>query len=162
MRRVWNVLLCLALVLSVLAVALYLFPGPAARLGLDFWTLPANVGSIGQEGQREGELGAECQAAWRRNEAKNKVAREAAEGRLTLLEAAARFRDLDVDTPAETLAAWRRAVGGATDDERYCRTVIQYVEVLLRDRPEESAAALRDLGAQLAEALSRGDIRLPG
>jgi hypothetical protein len=159
MRRVWNVLLCLALVLSVLAVALYLFPGPAARLGLDFWTLPANVGSIGEEGQREGQLGAECQAAWRRNEAKNKVAREAAEGRLTLLEAAARFRDLDADAPEAYRRGWRFLAEGSSDEERYCRQVLGYAERALHGRPGQ-AAALRRLEAQRDRAWA--DVHPPG
>jgi hypothetical protein len=161
MRRVWNSVVCLALVLSALAAGLYLFPDLATALGLDFWTLPANVQSMGTEGQRDSHLAVQGEAASRRNAAKRAVAADVAAGRLTLFEGAARFRDLDADAPEEILAAWRRAVGGSSDEERYCRTVIQYVEVLLRDRPGESAAVLRNLGAQLADALSRGEIRLP-
>jgi len=41
----------------------------------------------------------QCRAIRRRVEAKSQLAREVIEGRLTLLEAAARFHDLDLQPP---------------------------------------------------------------
>jgi hypothetical protein len=81
-----------------------------------------------------------------------------AEGRLGLLEAAGRFRELDQHWPA---LEPRRAQPGATDEERYCRVVIATVASFLDDRPQMRAAVIERLEAELRGYLERGDLRLP-
>src|SRR5262245_9733662 len=83
--------------------------------------------------------------------------------RLPLLEAAARYRDLVQDLPHFSWDILRRSCPGSTDDERFCRQVIQsvqsYVSVI---RPDEEAEVVARLEAEL-EAHRQGDgtIRLP-
>jgi len=160
MRGAWSLTLCLALALSGLVAALSLFPSWAAAVGLDLWNVPAAVDALEQEAQLDDRLDGEVQAALRRTVAKSQVAGEAVEGRLTLFEAAARFRDLDADATEDYRRAWRATVGGSSDEERYCRQVLGYAELVLRDRSDDPAALGR-LKAQLDQALARGDLRLP-
>jgi hypothetical protein len=82
-----------------------------------------------------------------------------AAGRLTLPEAAARFRAIDEGGPAVNESVWRadvrRRFPDASDDECLYRHVIDWVETVLAEWPEESAAVTRRLGAEL-EAHFRG------
>jgi hypothetical protein len=83
-------------------------------------------------------------------------------GRLSLLEAAARFRDLDEQPPAARREVLRCAYPGASDDECRCRAVLQYVWVEARDRPGADPAVAKRLEAELRGLLGHGDVRLPG
>ena len=161
MRQVQTIPLYLAVALATLAVLLALFPSWAAAVGLDLWNVPATVDALGQQTNLNERLDADLQAVLRRTTAKDALAREAAGGRLTLLEAAARFRDLDADLPEDYRRGWRHLAEGASDEERYCRQVIGYATMALRDR-SDGPALLDRLKAQLDMALSRGDLRLPG
>src|SRR5262249_26591172 len=78
------------------------------------------------------------------------VARAAAAGRLTLLEAAARLRDLRAEVP-----------GGnpdACDDEYYCRDVIRRASRVLDDDPARAEEVAARLSAELEEHLRRGTL----
>src|SRR5262249_40300964 len=159
MRQVWSLTLCLSLALSSLAAALGLFPGLAAAVGLDLWNVPATLNAMGEGMEQGRQLDEQVGAAQRRAAAKAEVAREGAQGRLTLREAAARFRDLDADAPEDYRRRWRDLSEGASDEERYCRHVLGQAATALRGRPGQ-AAALRRLEAQLDRA--GGDRRPPG
>jgi hypothetical protein len=159
MRQVWSFALCLSLAVSSLVAALGLFPGLAAAVGLDFWNVPATLDAMGEGMELDRRLDEEVRAARRRIAAKDEVAREAAEGRLTLREAAARFRDLDADAPEAYRRGWCCVPGAASDEERYCRQVLGHAAVAARGRPGQ-AAALRRLEAQLDRA--RADLSPPG
>jgi len=148
MRRVSHGMICLTLTLAALAAALALFPGLAAAVGLDLWNVPATLDAMGEGMEQSRQLDEQVRAAWRRIAAKDEVAREAAEGRLTLFEAAARFRDLDADAPEAYRRGWRCGREGASDEERYCRQVLGRAAVAAHGRPGQ-AAALRRLEAQL-------------
>jgi hypothetical protein len=144
-----------------LTALLSLFPSWAAAVGLDLWTVPGAVDELGQEANRDEQLDEALQATQRRTVAKAELAQEAAAGRLTLFEAAARFRDLDAGVTEDYRCGWRHLAEGASDEERYCRQVIGYARLALRDR-SDGPALLDRLRAQLDEALARGDLRLPG
>jgi hypothetical protein len=159
-RELQKTLLCLTLALSALAVGLALSPGLAAAVGLDLWKTPEGFDAAGADARGDDPIDEQIQAAQRRTAAKSEVAGEALEGRWTLLEAAARFRDLDAAAPEGYRRAWRSLVEGATDEERYCRQVLDYSATVARDRSDDPAALDR-LRAQLEAALSRGDLRLP-
>jgi hypothetical protein len=159
MRRVYTGALSLVLVASALA-ALPRFPGLAAAVGLDGWDVPTLLDVISREARLAEQLDEHERATWRRMALKDEVAADAIAGRLTLFEAAARFRDLDADAPEAYRGAWRRSMAGDSDPERYCRQVIGYAAAVLQD-PTGEAAVLQDLTAQLDQALARGDLRLP-
>jgi hypothetical protein len=98
-----------------------------------------------------------------RSDAKDAVAADVIDGRLTLFEAAARFRDLNESNPQ----AEQWLTGQPHRDQPYatalCRSVIRRVEVELRARgskPDDDIVAR--LEAQLAEHLKRrGSVQLP-
>jgi hypothetical protein len=100
-------------------------------------------------------------AAERRRLGKDRAAEDALAGRLTLLEAAAAWRDLDAELQPGPRVSWRLQADGDTDEERYCRQMLARAARLAEGRPgaEASVAALR---RQLEEALAGGDPRLPG
>jgi hypothetical protein len=73
-------------------------------------------------------------------------------GRLTLLEAAARFQAITLSRPAHMPVSLAGYPGGS-DEERFCRQVIAYVESLLEDVSERRAVVVRlncELRAHLA------------
>jgi hypothetical protein len=75
-------------------------------------------------------------------EAKDEVAREVIAGRMTLAEAAARFRTIDASRPPH-LPVHLDVVPGSSDEERICRQVIAYVENNLEGRPDRDAVLAR-------------------
>jgi hypothetical protein len=92
---------------------------------------------------------------------KRRLAVEVAEGRLTLLEAAARVRDLNEGWPASQQDLFRDAWPGSSDDERYCRQMIRLAGTELWARGVEDSDVVGHLEAELRDRLRRGDLRLP-
>jgi hypothetical protein len=90
------------------------------------------------------------------------LAGEVIEGRLTLLRAAARFRDLNARPPMFNWRAFRKIYPGDSDDERHCRQVIHFVRQGAQLRPGADPAVADRLEAELGDLLERGDLRLPG
>jgi hypothetical protein len=91
---------------------------------------------------------------------KQQVAVAVAEGRLGLLEAATWFRDLDARAPN---VAQKRAscFPGASEDERYCRQVVDHVQNLLESLHQDSTPTVDCLKAELEGRLKDGSLRLP-
>jgi hypothetical protein len=97
-------------------------------------------------------------AHFRRSEARRRVAQDLAAGRLTLLEAAEHFRDLNGSYPGFNWYQFRRHFPGSSDDERHCRQVIQFVALETETGP--AAVARQRLEAELEGHLRRGTLRL--
>jgi hypothetical protein len=130
--------------------------------GIDSWAVPEADEDPDQEARRGGWTdNEECLALQRRVGAKVRLAREVIDGRLTLLEAAARFRDLNREPPLFAWVAFRAANPGASDDELLCREVISYVHLEQRGQPGTDAGLVARLEAELNERLERGDLHLP-
>jgi hypothetical protein len=98
----------------------------------------------------------------RRVQEKQRLAWELIEGRLSLPEAAARYRDLEEQQPSFNWRGFRCTCPGESDDERHCREVIVFVGVELQGRPETDLALVGRLEAELQARLGRGDFHLPG
>jgi hypothetical protein len=79
-------------------------------------------------------------------------------GRLTLLQAAACFRDLNQQPPEFHWELFRAQTPGMSDDERHCRAVIDLIRL---DRTVEAASVAR-LVQELEGHLRRGTLDLPG
>jgi hypothetical protein len=131
-----------------LAAALYLL-ARADRARLDHgpltesWPLAAFEPSF-----EEGVLRAD-----RRSEAKQQVTDALIEGRLTLRQAAARFRDIDADLPP---TGQPPRPPGYSEEEWSCRQVITYVEgefVVNRRAPALAQEWVARLEAELREQL---------
>ena len=160
MQRILIGAVCLAFSLSALAAGLRLFPGPAP-LGPGPVYVPVDPEGAGEGTPPDDQLERDLRALDRRSFAKIEVARDAIAGRLTLFEAAARFRAVDADAPDRLRRGWRVGLKGGSDEERYCRQVLCYVETLTWGGDGDPAVVAR-LRAQVDEALARGDLRLPG
>jgi len=126
------------------------------------------VGSLGQrstaegEGARPDDLEIKRQALVRRHEAKQRIVQALVDGQLTLLGAAARFRDFDSRPPEFSWETFRRVYLGDSDDESHCWEVIAAIPVNWDDPTDRAAETVQRLVAELQGYVDRGEpIRLP-
>jgi hypothetical protein len=148
----WAVLTALAA--GCLAVAV-------TRLA-DPWTPPGLPAADGPEAARSRRLDEQLRVASCRSTEEERLAQDVAAGRLGLVEAAGRFRDLAAEDPVLNPEAFRRTYPGDTDEERYCRQVIRFVQLSLGEQPGADPAVAGRLEAELQDRLRRGGLRLPG
>jgi hypothetical protein len=153
---------CLALLGTSLVALSQYRPSWAAELNLDWWNLPELREDIRREKEREGKLRRDTGIA--RCAAREEVTQDLLAGRLTLPQAAARFRALNaaVGPNVPPLGLW---FPGATEEERLCRQVIAWVESAstVPRSPGSGRTARRRLVAELTALLDQGHgvIRLP-
>ena len=97
-----------------------------------------------REQAREARADRALQDVIRRTAAKQAIALDLVHGRLSLLEGAARMRDLDRAAPDFAWEYFRLAYPAASDDERHCLEAIRQVRgALLPSDPAGEAAARR-------------------
>jgi hypothetical protein len=81
-------------------------------------------------------------------------------GRLNLLHAAEGFRDLDARSPTFDLENFRQHMPGSTDEEKYCRLVIEVVEGQLKSPHDEFAdEVVSKLEMELDRLVSTGELQ---
>jgi hypothetical protein len=126
------------------------------ELGLDWWALPVLVDPETAQCLRNRQ-----RLEWEQNEirartaAKRGLAAEVAAGRLPLLEAAARFRDLNARTPglAEHVC---NASPGVSYELLLCQQVIAITEAVLEEQsPGQAEEIVARLRAELQQHLDR-------
>jgi hypothetical protein len=97
--------------------------------------------------------------------AKDRIARDAADGRVSLLEAAALFRELNKLPPAParpTRVDSSLNIPADTEEAWLCRQVAAHVRVALRSDPARAEAAVARLEDEFfAELRAHGALRLP-
>jgi hypothetical protein len=121
--------------------------------------LSSVLSKLQAEVKRAEALDVQLARSRRRLAHRDEIARAAASGRLTLREAAARFRELSERMPGFDPVVFQMTTPGGSDEERYCRAVIIHVRRVLPDGPAEAAARLE---AELREHLEcEGKITLP-
>jgi hypothetical protein len=136
--------------LSVSLVAfLCMIPMKEDCQGWDCRGLPDLLKVLLREQQRQAALECSLDAVNWRSAEKEKITHELLEGRLTLLEAQARFQSLNEsrkDCPIE----YHKLYAGATEEERTCREVISWAYAIraITSR-SEAAAVARRLEAEL-------------
>ncbi len=145
--------LCVALVLGIgyayRQVATDLDLGP----GSNPWTWHL---LLEREFFREIRLDDQLEEARRRMVIKSWVEEQLIAQRITLLEAAHRFRDLSTADP-HFMTRLRRHFPSQSDEESLCRHVLQHVGESLSKRPSQAAVVLPRLEAELCELLHRYD-----
>jgi hypothetical protein len=108
---------------------------------------------------------AQIRAVRARLEAKERVVRALLAGGCTLLEAAARFRELDAAEPRVRPENHPGVYAGGTEAERYCRAVLFWANTVVTRDPNDSssaaAEALRRLEGELEGHRLRGTLELP-
>jgi hypothetical protein len=159
--RRWHALagLCVGQVGAALAVVFGVYLAVVHGLSLSPWDLGQLSAELAREHQREEELLARLQRVDVRLAGEIAVADDVRAGRLGLLEAAARFRDLQAADPSFDWDRFREQAPGATDEERLCRSVIGYV-ANSPDADPGQAGLVRRLEAELATHLGDGTLRL--
>lgn len=141
--------LAIVVALAVAAGAGWARPDLVRQWGLELWHLPEQQSLLEQERHRERELADSLVQSDRRIANKERVAADLVAGRLTLAEAAARFRPVVEATPG-ALAALRNCYPGADEEECLRRNVICYAEAVLSGAPAvHREAVLRRLGQEL-------------
>jgi hypothetical protein len=110
---------------------------------------------VARETARGEALEAECVAAQQRLEARKRIFRDVAEGRLTLAEGRERLAAVLREWPGYASVA-RQLDREGPEEERLTRQILEQVRLLLADRPGK-AAVLRALERELSEGA-----RLPG
>jgi hypothetical protein len=145
---------------AVVAAVVCLGGGLAGRWGGDGWGVAGLSDSMQQERLRGEYLQERLDSVNATLRARQAVVDELLAGRLTLLEAAARYRDLDEKEPGFNWEHFRLYYDCGSDEERFCRQVIDFVRAHFED-PERAAAAAAPLEGELCEHLQRGALRLP-
>jgi hypothetical protein len=138
-------LACLSVAVGVVAVAAVL--GQGAEL----------PGVILNESRRAEVLAAKEMAVAARAQARAQALDELIAGRLTLLQAADRFADLNATDP-ECQTAVLSTLEGYSEQERLCRQVILCVESTLQDQPARAATVLTRLQGELREQFGPGAV----
>jgi hypothetical protein len=112
--------------------------------------------------RRNAELDCFREAAAARLAAKERLSAAVLEGRLTLLEAAARFRALNQTRCDPCWASWQSPFPGRSDEEHVCREVISWVGGQARQHdPCLGAVTCARLEEELEALLRQGPLRLP-
>jgi hypothetical protein len=123
--------------------------------------LPEVSPVLSGEDLRTQQLDEKYQGVLQRVEAKRVITRELADGRLTLLQAAARIRDIDQQSPDFDLERFRSYYLGSSDDERHCRELIERFRSSQPPGPQTEALARR-YEDEMHELAHHGTLRLPG
>jgi len=137
--------------LAVLALVQAFAPVLINNLAREVWALPEQVWLMREERERDRKLSAATEAVCRRVETKNHLTEAVLEGRLSLAEAARRFRDCDRCRQVFEIEVGRAVVPIASDQERYCRLVIGWIQRAVQERPDKGQEVLRRLEAELEE-----------
>jgi hypothetical protein len=141
---------------TVLATAASVYPEGAVALGVDFWNLPALERQMAESERYSAELDEWGQAICTRLESKHRVTLDLLAGRLSLLQAAVRFRDLNAGgrhNPADL----RNFFPGRSEAERVCRQVVCWVsEDSQATDPEQGLFLHGRLEKELQQLLASG------
>jgi hypothetical protein len=151
-----------SLLVTVLVGATRLQPDWVSGLGLDGCGPPDARQQLEAERQRAALLDRRDEVVRGRLEAKTVVVGQLLDGRLTLAEAAAWFKSLN-ESPADYPAVRHGEFPGASEGERLCRQVINWVEAELGRQSASQAEAISvRLEEELQTLLRRdGTVHLP-
>jgi hypothetical protein len=147
-------MLRLTIALALSAAALDLFPRLADCGGIA--GLRGLLAFRDREEERGRDLAEGCAAAWRLHVERDRVIQEVIAGRRTLRAAAADLRALYATAPEVERNAIRRAYPGRTEEESYCRAVLEFAAVALGDRPEVAESVMVRLLAEWQEVIPDG------
>ena len=132
-------------------------PGWVGELSTDLRALPNIRSDLHEELELGGELEIQISALTSRAQAKQRILRDLLDNRLTLVEAATGYCELDNnllgDQPDRLLGTWP----GRSLIERYCHQLIQTSEWELLEQPRRAAAVVARLKSEFQEAEEAGD-----
>jgi hypothetical protein len=149
-----------SLLSALLACGSYVYPTWSARLGLNLTVWREAEGDLERACRRRETLNEHTRLVQQDLEAKCRVNEELRNDRLTLLEAAARFRDMGHSCLDPEGALFRQFYAGQTDTERWCRKVISYMRAV-SPAHTDGASRADQLEAELSQRLAQGPLELP-
>jgi hypothetical protein len=157
-----RVLSSLGLLSACLTGLSYVQPRWCRSLGLDWEKLAEARRTLREERQVEARLDETMAVLRRRIQAKARISRELAAGKVTLFKAAALFRVLN-DGPEGRPNQYRTLWPGRSDGEKLCRQVIAWTHCELSKSAHSQADELRcRLEGELEEHIRRhGTVKLP-
>jgi hypothetical protein len=158
MLALWRRWSAAVLLTAVGAGLVYIGADLLSRLGRDFGELAALQRRLDESARRDEELDGHREVYLRRIVVKEQAVGELLAGRLTLPQAAARFRDVEEALPV-TWGPPCCAASGSAEGERWCREVMAWVQT-------QHGEDLPALAARLEADLRRhrgtdGTVRLP-
>jgi hypothetical protein len=127
------------------------YPGGVGSFACDLWSLPRLRAAIQDELQREADLQERSTDSLGRVQAKHQLVTELIARRMTLLEAAIRFRALTEGAPESVKRCAGIRPESPCSDGQACRALIAYVKAELASEPQLAAA----VEARLREELAR-------
>jgi hypothetical protein len=156
----------ISLTFLVLAGGAYAFPGMLGELGINPVEISHLYQRLDEQQMLSEKLEARLQEIADRSETKDRIVKDLFAGKLTLLDAAALFRDL----PGTDQVCWQNALffeKGNTFDERICSYTVGWARDWLSRTtslpPAQQAAIITSLQGKLSEHLEAyGTIELPG
>jgi hypothetical protein len=154
MASLHRVASCLLLFVVWFAALGLVRPAELKALGLDFWELPELMAQMRQSEQFNEECDQQREHVAEMERRRDEVARAAAEGRLTLAEAAERFRREDEGAIRLLLRDVRTKYPGESEDVLLCRVVLFWVEQVYEE-PAQRQAAVSRLQAELNDLRAR-------
>jgi hypothetical protein len=134
--------------IGLFAGALSVRPAWLSAAGLDFWNLPELYACLESATRRSDELEQHSREIFGRIDAKQKVLRALSEDDLSLVEAAARFGEVNSQSP-EAVAYVRDMYPGHSDEERLCRQVLSWARFVLPEESDKSRATFTRLEAEM-------------
>ena len=147
-------------VLGLIAAALVVVwaqPDLLDRCGLDPAALSELHEKEARTSQRRETLDRQSEIVQHRISAKQEVIGDLVAGRISFLQAARRFKDLN-ETPITCQDNYRSRFPGRSDGEKVCRQVLAWLEGELRGLSPSQAASLRcTCEEELEENLRRND-----
>lgn len=153
MRSLFQFSACASFLFLLLLGGYHAAPDLVEATGLDLMNAPHWYRALEASCRRSDELNGKLDEIFARTETKNNIARDLIAGRLTVLQAAARFRDL----PGVGRDTWEIAVAsesGASHEERLCRYAIGWVEYLYKQEAETLSAEAKGVLARLDQELN--------
>jgi hypothetical protein len=153
---VWNLLLAAGM-LAAFCTSTWLVPGG----GLTWKDLLDYQEELERSDQLQEQLRVQREAAERRRADKIWVARQVIDGRMPLVEAAARFRTLNQQFPALWRQYYWHSYLGRDDVERSWHEVVRCVENLLADERARCYPVLDRLQEELGRLLDRASPHSP-
>jgi hypothetical protein len=153
---------CALSLLALGVLAAFSWPEWLRAVGVEVGGLPDAVPRAQRAAERSAALDAARIDILQQLKEKERLVFELARQKVSLFEAARRFRELRPDPPDR----WEEAVAaerGSSAGERLCRWVIRYAEAILKDSGTDPAPVVARLEAELAAHLARhGTVVLPG
>ena len=159
-----NALLRLFLCAGAMAIAFFVLefarPGWIQSLEPELRRLPEATSRIGGKDESARQLEEKSQIVLARIKLKGQIIEDLCARRLSLLEAASRFRNLDKILPESFPGHFARYYDCDSDEECYCLRVIVATQAQLESLNKPHVTLVAGLRAELRERLNEGTLQL--